>query len=60
MSDNKQKGKKILDDAISHFWKDYGRILSVRGRHTHVKVEPKFIVGNRVTWFFTKSKFSSL
>lgn len=43
-----KNASQILEKAISKFWKDYGRTLSVRGRHTQVKVEPKYIVGNRV------------
>jgi len=40
--------KQNLEDSLKDFWKEYGRVLSVRGRHTHVKVEPKYIVGNKI------------
>jgi hypothetical protein len=48
MNDEKQKAKEILEGALKAFWKDYGRVLSYKGKHTHVKVEPKFIIGNKI------------
>jgi hypothetical protein len=37
-----------LEKALSAFWKDYGKGISVNAKHTQVTVEPKFIVGNRI------------
>ncbi|MFC1559750.1 hypothetical protein ACFLZ2_04220 [Candidatus Margulisiibacteriota bacterium] len=37
-----------LEDSLKEFWKDYGRTLSYKGRHTQVRVEPKFVIGNKI------------
>ena len=37
-----------LEKALSEFWKDHGKPVTVNAKHACVTVEPKFIVGNRI------------
>lgn len=37
-----------LERALRAFWEDYGEDISVNAKHTYVKVEPKYILGNVV------------
>ena len=48
MVEDNKKVKQILEEGLSRFWKDYGKILSVKGIHTQIKVKPIFLIGNNV------------